>query len=85
MLFLKITIFLLMVIGYFFCADTIEPLIKNSVYMSQMTSDGLSYVLLHGYPYIKGIYIIVSGMLFATIVVDIIEKYKNKKEKTNED
>lgn len=80
MLFFKITIFLLMVIGYFFCADIIEPLIKNSVYMSQMTNDGLSYVLVHGYPYIKGIYIIILGMLFATIVVDIIEKYKKRRK-----
>ena len=85
MMIFKIIVFILMCFGYFFCTDTIEPLIKNSVHMSQMTNDGLSYVLVHGYPYIKGIYIIISGMLFATIVVDIIEKYKNKKEKVNED
>lgn len=85
MMLFKIIMFILMGFGYFFFTDTIEPLIKNSVYMNQVTNDGLSYVLVHGYPYIKGIYIIIFGMLFANIVVDIIEKYKNKKEKTNED
>lgn len=85
MMLFEIIMFILMVFGYFFFTDTIEPLINNSVYMSQMTNDGLDYVLVHGYPYIKGIYIIIYRMLFAKIVVDIIKKYKNKKEKTNED
>ena len=84
MLFFKIIVFIIMIFGYFFCVDTIEPLIKNSIYMNQMGNDDFNYILLHGYPYIKGIYIIALAIIAIVIIIDLIEKYKSKKEKKNE-
>lgn len=85
MLFFKIIVFIIMILGYFFCVDTIEPLIQNSISMSQMGNDSFNYVLLRGYPYIKGIYVIALAIIAIVIIIDLIEKYKNKKEKKNED
>lgn len=74
-----------MVIGYIFSVNVIEPLIKNHFYINQMNTDGISYVLMQGYSYIKGAYIVLFLVLIGSVIYDLYKQYKNKKENENED
>lgn len=81
---LKIILFILMVLGYFYEVNAIEPLIKNQLAISQMNNGSYGFILLHSYPYVKWIFIFLSGVLLASIVKDLVKKYKNKKENKDE-
>ena len=81
---IKIVIFALMVGGYIYGNTCIEPLLKNSVYINQMSSTDISFIIMQYYPFMKGLYIVISGMLFGLIIKDLVKEYKNNKENENE-
>lgn len=82
----EIIILILMSVVYTFFNNAIEPLLKNSIYINQMNNSELNYTLIHSYPCIKMICIIILAILFISIVIDLITIYKKKnKEKKYED
>ena len=80
----KIVLLIWIIACYFFGRNVIEPLINNDMYMSQMSNDSMSFVLIHGYEYVKTACTILFIVLLASIAYDIYKEYKKNKENDNE-
>lgn len=65
--------------------NLVEPMIKNEIYMSQMTNDSASYILIQSLPYLDKVYFGICLILILLIGVDVYNFLTREKEKEYEE
>ncbi len=59
----------------------VEPIIKNEIYMTQMSNDSASYVLMQSLQYVDKVYWLMCLVLILLIGVDVYEFFIRRKDK----
>lgn len=64
-------------LGY---TNLVEPIIKNEIYITQMTNDVSGYVLINAMPYVENVMFGIYFILIFLIGMDIYKHFNNNKK-----